>query len=708
MLFVVVFPLGAVVLYRTYVNWTAKSLLQQAAQAESKGNLKVVAECLQSYVHLVPGDMETLARYGLLCARRGESIPDFSYRALGSLERALVAEPNRHDIRRIAAEVALRLGQIPRANAHAQTLLKTSPDHAEAEVLLGKCQVALEKYRDAAIWFDRACKHAPDRIENYVRLAHLFNDLSGTNEQDLLARKLGRRPTEIMNEMVAANPHSAHAYLERARYRQERSPRQRRLGISFGFVEDDLARAYKLAPEDIDVLVACAEMAVDTHHLDKARTYLEKAVSLYPQDGTLICKLADVELHENRIEAAIRRLHEAVERLPENKDLAWTLADVLIQAGELEKARQIVNELRDTGAVNSQRLGYLESGLLMREGDWMNAAVGFESLGSAAQLRENANYWLSRCYKQLGDLERQLGTIQALVELKPRNSRYQSELGFDLLALGSVDEAIIHFREVTNLRPDLANAWLALARLLILRELRLPESHRHWLPIERLLDHEDRLFPNSSQLPIVRANLFAARRQVDRAYRVLEDAKAKWPDRVECWIALAEMAPLVKRSAEAPSIFDEAQRRLGDSVDIRLGRARYWAAHPGAAAQDAVMNQARDIEKFSGEDRRRLLDGLAVLTYRIGLPAQAERLWSQIADLEPGNLRLRLLLFELAFRASNQVSMDRIRREIERTCESLPHTERTLLPAIDSARSPFEENRSADRGGANSRANATS
>lgn len=684
LLVVMLLGAGVTLLHRPYVKWTANSLLETATREESLGHLRKAAEALEAYVRLMPDDIELLARFGVLCTRLGDSNRAASYKALRILERVLWAEPQRHDIRRKVAGVALRLGLVPQAKEHLETLLRVVPEDGEAESLLGECQIALKQYQDAAIWFDRACKHAPDRIKSYVHLAYLLKDHIAETERELLERKLGRWADQVMNEMVAANPRSARAYLERARYR-------RRFGGSLQAVEDDLARAYALAPDDVDVILARAGWAADNRRTDEARDYLQRGARLYPRNITLSWRLASLELQANRAEAAIRDLRQAVACSPEERSLAWTFADLLIQTGEIAEAEQIVSKLRDDGAVSSRRVGYLEAGLLMRQGEWVNAAAVFEISSSAHELKGQANCWLSYCYKQLGDLDRQLTTNRMLVDLEPQSARHRFELGLTLLALSRVDDAIDQFQEVTKFRPNWVNAWILLARSLILRELRVQENDRKWLAIEDVLKRADRAVPDSSLFQITRAETFEARRQLDVAHRVLEEARAKWPDRVECWVALAGMALRLRRPAEALATLDEAQGCLGDSVDIRLGRARYWAVQPIAEAPDALMAQAHDITKFSQEDRRRLLDGLAVTSYRLGLSAQAERLWGQIADKEPRNLRLRVLLFELASRVGNRASMNRIIEDIRRACEYPPQLARTRTPVDDPARDAIRE-----------------
>jgi predicted Zn-dependent protease len=670
-------------LFYTKVWRQADNLLAEAGLAEARGDRSEAANLLGAYVGKRPKDTETLVRYAIL--RDDLSKSDFKARRDASyiLARALGRAPDRTDLRRRLVRAALELKQLPLAEEHLQILKQSTREDADLAHLFGIYEEASGNYEDAAVWFDRACQHAPNRIDSHIQLARLLTGKIADTERGPLERKLGRSADQVINRMVAVNPGSARALMMRALYR-------RKFRGSVSDINADLAKAYELAPNDIDVILARASWASENRRLDEARTYLERGLVIDPKHAKLTRNLVALELQANRPGAAIRRLREAVERSPEDKYLAWTLADLLIQKGEVKESDQLVGKMRGDATLGPKRVGYLDAGLLMREGDWLNAAVLFDRSSADPELKAPANRWLLQCYKHLGDLDQQLATSQKLVGVTPRWPRHHFDYGFTLLALNRVNEAIIQFQEATKLRPQWVNAWLALARSQLLHETRRPEIDRSWTAIDDVLERTDRLFPNSVPLRIVRAETLAAKGQHDLAQTRLQEAKAKWPYRIECWLALARMAQRRGRSAEALSILDEAQLRLGNSVDVRLGRARYWAQQGGAEALNAVLDQAKFTENFSREDRRRLLEGLAVDAYRIGFPAQAERLWNQIADLEPGDLRLRILLFELASQAGNQAEMERIIGEIRRACvvpsQVAPPTEESEEPTRDPIR----------------------
>ena len=78
----------------------------------------------------------------------------------------------------------------------------------------------------------------------------------------------------------------------------------------------------------------------------------------------------------------------------------------------------------------------------------------------------------------------------------------------------------------------------------------------------------------------------------------------------------------------------------------------------------ALNDLTKNIESFSKDDRRRLLRGLAGELLRQQDVAGASRLWTQLVDLDPTNLELRLMLLDLAFQTANEPEIERDIKQI--------------------------------------------
>ena len=262
------------------------------------------------YLQLVPNDGDAQADYGLTMDRASKS-PRDSVNVFFQLEKALRFSPNRDDVRRRVVDIAMGFGRYTDAQDHLKKLLETSPDDAELECLLGRCLEATGAYGKAAEQFEQGKKHAPAKIENYIRLADLWR----------LRLNKARDTERLMEDMVKANP-SAQAYVARARFyrlggtglsREGDTSSQTLLGFEeiiacfvgvggeqnclcaalavqsgggpdFLFnAEQDLRKARALRPDDVDVLLMSSDVARARKWLDQAEKYARRGLKMYPK-----------------------------------------------------------------------------------------------------------------------------------------------------------------------------------------------------------------------------------------------------------------------------------------------------------------------------------------------------------------------------------------------------------------------------------------
>src|SRR5262249_54850365 len=138
------------------------------------------------------------------------------------------------------------------------------------------------------------------------------------------------------------------------------------------------------------------------------------------------------------------------------------------------------------------------------------------------------------------------------------------------------------------------------------------------------------------------------------------------PKEVELWAALVDLALRQKEMDRARKVIDAARARLGDTAGTRLAEARYLAAKQGKDAKAAIAALASGREKLSEEEQGRLLSGLADTLYRLEGLREARGLWQEVVKLPRfrADLRLRLLLFDLAMRESDEAGMKQVLADI--------------------------------------------
>jgi tetratricopeptide (TPR) repeat protein len=295
-------------LHKAQSGRIARALLRQAERAETQGRPEQQVKYLGRYLEFVPEDNVVRADLGCILASPTMAVSlRARERALFVLDQVLLREPDRHDSRRLLAQMALRLGRFAQAREHLDILERELREDGEVARLLGQWHETRNDERgndlaEAAAWYRKAIERAPHETESYTRLAYLLRRRLGKDKGGPPAAEAD----QVMNDLVARNPEAFQAYLARWQYRREFQ------AATSEEAAQDVARALELAPDEADVLRAAADVAQARHSLDEARAHLQRGLDLHPQNGSLYEALARVEAQADRRKEAIACLRRGI------------------------------------------------------------------------------------------------------------------------------------------------------------------------------------------------------------------------------------------------------------------------------------------------------------------------------------------------------------------------------------------------------------
>jgi tetratricopeptide (TPR) repeat protein len=685
---------GVHVLHGVQVKRNAATLLKQADQAEKDGDLSRAEDSIDRYLTLRPNDVEGLARYAAILEKRASS-DEGRLRAVKVYERVIRLDGGRADLRRKLAEMMVSLGQYRSAETHIDALLEDSRDDGRLNYLKARCEEARshfvndkpqpdESERSGALaHYQYARSNDPTIIDAYTRAAELLRTrLNDANGADAMM-DAGPQPSG-KEGLITQNPRSAAAYLARARYRQ-------RYMVPGVDLTADIAQALQFAPDDPEVILTAAAQAASQGKPAEARKLLEGGVGRHPANPTLCEALATVLLNTGDAEGAVacvkaglgaQRAGDRLARL----GLQLVLADILVAADRrdaawLDEAAKLVAELRQERGVRlpTELLDDLDARALYVRGNWAAAAPALEQSGRALaaspalkRQTKRSLMLLARCYERLGNPDQQYEAYRRAVAIDFAEDPYWVEarlgLASALASLNRIDEAIVQCRLVL---PRSAAAGLVLARLQIAQNLRRPPAERRWDDVEATLrQFESRAGTAASQsaaeVALLRAEALAAQDNLDATRQGLRQALKREPKDVSLWLALAGVASRSGKPEEALEVLDEADRALGDRVELKVARAGYWATQRGDKAAAALADLERGGESLPKADRARLDRSLAAAYTAIGRNDRAGELWKQLDELVPNNLGVQFSLFEQALAADKD---DEARRILEQKIE---------------------------------------
>ncbi len=179
----------------------------------------------------------------------------------------------------------------------------------------------------------------------------------------------------------------------------------------------DVAKAMELGPDQADVRLAAARVAISRNRTQEAREHLVYAVKRHPEVTVLFQVLSDLEASDGHIDEAVEWLRKGLSSLATTGRgtrrviLNWMLADLLIRNKRADQADEVIATLK-SDRVRPELLDYLEASSLSSRGRYSQAArslsVVAPALGALPDLKPLAKRsWvlLAQCYEQLGNAD---------------------------------------------------------------------------------------------------------------------------------------------------------------------------------------------------------------------------------------------------------------------------------------------------------------
>jgi cellulose synthase operon protein C len=661
-------------LHKYQMRGHAAELLNMASTAEARGRLDRAARFVGLYLNFAGGDTEARIRYGNLLKKQARTAKAL-HQVFQVYEQVLQDQPDNHALRRQAIDIGLALGLFDDTLWHVERLHKTFPEDGTLDYQRGLCLQGQGKDKEAAEAYQAAVKHAPAKVEAYQQLAYLFRQRL---DQPGQAKK-------VMHDLVVANPRSFKAHYARAVHLHTYglAGTEEDIKVARQLAEEDVKVAYQLAPDDFDVLLISAKVALEQGRLEEARGFLRHAPDKQPEERQrLYMAWAALETMAGQPSEAVSWLRRGVKDFPGDTELNFQLADLLLETGQFAEAQAVILEMSRL-KLNPAQVDFLQARQHLAQSDnlptggskWVKAIQKLEAtrplLRDRPDLSVRAALLLAECYGQLGDAERQMSALRQATTADPQSARAGAELASALARLGRLDEALEHFQRMRELPRVPVDLSLNIARLELLRNLRLPPEQRRWENIEHALASADKQMPDSVQVPLLRAEVLRARGKNSEAHQLLEATRDRYSQQLEPWLALAAVADRDGKAAEVQRLLAAAEKALGSgpqagnkrAVDLVLARLYFARSEKDLPVVRGAESKAADL-KSSTDDRVRLLRGAAAAYLALGKEADARRVWQEVAKLQPHDYQLRLLLFELALRAGDkegmQVAIDNI------------------------------------------------
>ena len=555
---------GVYLLHDFQMRRTATVMLARGETAREAGNLDKAIEYYTYYVNYVPTDDRAFSTLAMLIADKAEQGTNRGafVRAFFMLEAGVRRDPNNVEVLRRLADHSMKIGRMSDAAEHLTRLIQQFPEDSELEVKLGRCQVATEHFREAIGSFEGVIGRAPDNLEAYVALANVLRGNLDDSE----------RAEAVIDQMVSANPKAAKAYLQRSRYR-------RMIEAGEG-ARKDIAEAMALSPDDMEVLVMAARLAMDEKDFKRAHGYLDRARRLHPDNEQVHLRMSELLVLEGgKDNEAIEQLLKVVAGKAGDPAVLFRLAELQLKQGDLDGVGKTIKKMRAAG-YRSEIAEYFESRIQIARGKWREASYALERLRPTAEglgeFGSQVDLLLGLCYEQLRIPDRQLAAYQRVLKKTP--GLVAARLGYAsaLSRTGKTQEAQNEYlvlekglgSEKFLEAPALRNG---LFRLIVVNTMRLPEDKRDWSELEQFVARVEKIKGiDDVQKMLMRADLLVKKGQLKEALALGVAERDKNPKQLTLWTALANLTAM----ENGPNYrWDEKKdRTVADRVRIEILR----------------------------------------------------------------------------------------------------------------------------------------
>ncbi len=661
---------GVHLLHGYQVSRSVENLLARADKAAEAGDVDEQVRLLTRYLRHRKEDVDNLKKLLKISREQAFSAENPSARAiimvLDSLEKAVREYPDDQDLRREGYQAFLAVGRFTDALDHLNALSQleggiTPKDRVawarvlwlsnEQEKGLGMlCEMT--GFDLATLTFDDAAATAPDQIGAYLLLANMY--LRDKVENDDLTV-----PRQIVDKGVERNSSDVDAFLGRAVFLQQNLEGNEGKEQS----EADVRKALELAPNDARVILVAASTALGLRDFTWAEQLVQDGIAKHPDDPAMYGRMADVKKAQDQTEAALDFVDRGLEKFQLNGELLYKRANYEIDLDRIAAARETIERLEGR-RFDPIRVELLRARVSMAGNNFVDARSRLEKLrpltASGSMMQNAVKDFLATCYRRLNmpDLIPPLYGTDTTDNIQLRYNQAEA-----FAQQGRIQDAVKIYLELLE-KPDQLTPegkqliFGRLLALLIQQERAKPESQRDWSKVDQLaaqfLKRDDLNQPEKELFAI---DMLIRKGQTEEARRIAERASRSYPQIQRFQLVLSELSPDLD---QAGTILNRIEQTFGDSAALRIARGARLLKVGGDNVGTELAKLEEGLERFTDQEQQAVLQNLATLYRRAGLPGKALDIWRELLPKDPNSIGTRMLMFELAEAADDLAGMDEV------------------------------------------------
>jgi len=455
--------------------------------------------------------------------------------------------------------------------------LQIDPKSAEVHYKTAKCHIKISNWASAFRELRLTLELDPQNWHAQLDLGQFH--LAGGNAadaKDLALTILTNHPNELGAQLLLANSDmmlgNLHDALQEAAYAVKMFPDNadgyvNLAGIqlkasSFKEAEANLLKARKLSPDSITPAMALGNLYALEKQWQDAVEAFRTAISTAPKDPRPRAALAGVYIAESQGEMAEEVLKDAKTQLSTDPAGYRMLGDYyLTQADHAKALSEFASLCKDHPADLNVRKSYAQLLILSHRLD--EATKLTDEILKRTPGDDGALILKGQIFLQMGKPDNALQTLQQAVKANPANAFAHYQLGMAYLAKGNTNQGEVEWRAATQIRPDLADAWVALGKV--------ATDRRDWSALASISVQLKKIAPNSPAGYLFHATTRMNQNDASGAEMDLKQLIQIAPQNPLGYVKLGQLLAFTKRLNEAEQFYREALIRSPNSLDAIQG-----------------------------------------------------------------------------------------------------------------------------------------
>ncbi len=317
---------GVHFLHGYQVDRNADILKQQAEKASKDGDAEEAIKQYNQYLRH-RDDREgyaALAKLVVEVAKKPDATRQQKIRAYNILEEAIRRHDDLDEVRRSLVDYTLMMGRYADALDHIKLLRENGKDDPELQYKTALCHLQAGDRDDAVKELNRIVGFDPETGEFAEEAPASATEVNAFIVLGQILQNKGEnaQANALMEKMVEWNPDSAEAHLARARFllvdwqkaRPDTPEGQDLKDQLFAESNAELDKAMELAPENADVQLTKAALALLVKDYAKARELLDLAVEEHPERSDVYLRRAELAVGEGQVEKAADELKQGLKK----------------------------------------------------------------------------------------------------------------------------------------------------------------------------------------------------------------------------------------------------------------------------------------------------------------------------------------------------------------------------------------------------------